>query len=170
MTAGHTLLGSGTAKRTEIDGTSTRRLLYDAEQHLSVGFELLKDIPKSSVTPVFDPKLASAVAAAIGPPRISIGDNNYDLDSDIRVNNPPIDLAYDVYVRYGGREFPMTKFAWESGDGDCDFSLSCHVHVPVGRKVDIILRPGYVAASDVSKKYNYWNQEITFHDVPVTRE
>jgi hypothetical protein len=148
-------------------GNTNSPILYDANQHLTGGFELLRKIPTDSIVPIFDPNIAGAVRAAIGPPRISKG-GDYNLDGDIRVNNPPASMAYDVYVRYRGREFRITQFAWEPGDGDCDFSLSCHLQMPVTNIIDVILRPAAFAATESSKKHNYWNQEITFHDVPVT--
>jgi hypothetical protein len=145
-------------------------LVYSADQKLSASFEILPSKPDSFISSVFDPKLATAVKAAVGPPRISVKADGHSLDGDIPFNDPPVDLAYDVYASYAGEEQFIGRIVWTIGDGDPDYILSCELRRPAPTSMDIILRPTELAARVSVKQYSVWNQELIFHDVAVVKE
>ena len=81
---------------------------------------------------------------------------------------PPMDFAFDVFVRSGEREWPVGQIDSES-EHPWDFSgaFGGRVDGVSGDQVDVILRPSQAAARQTLRITRIWNGEIVFENVPL---
>ena len=93
---------------------------------------------------------------------------------DVHADRPPVDLAFDVVLRSGGREWQSPGY-WivarrdsqlPSGGGLGDFAGASTV---LGRQVDVILRPSVRAAARTVDLDRLLDHEFVFRDVPTGR-
>jgi hypothetical protein len=146
--------------------------LYQSDQTLTGNFEVVTMKPGDLVKPIFDPKLAAVVKAAIVPQSFRFNARNgSSFEGNILFIAAPVNLAFDVYVRYGGSEQRLGTVTCSAQGGV--FSNAYYVtgkgRPPVPRMVDIILRPSEQAARDTVDQYRYWNQELVYPNVPVAQ-
>jgi len=148
-------------------GAST--LEYRSDRTITGNFEVVATRPANLLQPVFDPKLAAAVKAAVTPQAFSYSRKDRMLGGMIQFNSPPVNLACDVIARYGGKEHQISEVTYHAPGGTNGYSISGSVPDPPPATVDVILRPSEKAAEDTVDIYSYWNQEMVFPNVPVSR-
>ena len=81
---------------------------------------------------------------------------------------PPMDFAFDVFVRSGEREWPVGQIDSER-ERSRGFSGAFRGRVDgvSGDQVDVILRPSQAAARQTLRITRIWNGEIVFENVPL---
>ena len=154
-------------------GYTTAAELFNQTIQLQANVEVL---PRGTQTvePVSDESLRPAMAAALSlrycraqrrgiAPRIISG--LFDFDA------PPMDFAFDVFVRSGEREWPVGQIDSET-EHPWDFSGSFGGPVDgvLGDRVDVILRPSQAAARQTLRITRIWNGEIVLENVPLRRD
>ena len=87
------------------------------------------------------------------------------------IESPPMDLAFDVYLRVAGREWHVGQIDSER-EHPWDFSGEFRGFVDGlnSDSVDIVLRPSTSAARETLRIDQIWGGVLEFKDVSVTRE
>ena len=152
-----------------MNGPGTVTLEYQCDRTMIGSFEVVATKPANLIQPVFDPKLAAAMKAAVTPQAFRYSLKDHMLEGTIQFNNPPMNLAYEVIARYGGKEHRVGEVTYHAPAGTSGYSTSGSVPDPPPATADVILRPSEKAAVDTVDIYTYWNQEMVFPNVPVAR-
>jgi hypothetical protein len=146
--------------------------LYQSDRTLTGNFEVVTMKPGDLVQPIFDPKLAATVKSVIVPQSFHFNARNGNsFEGNILFVGAPVNFAFDVYVRYGGRDQRLGAVTCSARGGvfsNGDF-VSGKGKPPVPAMVDIILRPSEQAARDTVDQYRFWNQELVYPNVPVAQ-
>jgi hypothetical protein len=123
-----------------------------------------------TVSPAFDPKLESAILSAMQPHDFKFNSKSpHRLDGEIRITNIPANIAADVYVSYAGHEQKLNTLTYTANNGPWDCGIGGEISAPPPAKIDVILRPSATVATGTVNMQTYWNHELVFHDVPVTK-
>jgi hypothetical protein len=151
-----------------MDAVARGNLLYQSTRTLSGQFQVLADKPAGLIQAISDPKLAQAMQAAIVPESFHFNPHAGNFSGTIQLRSPPANVAFDVFVRYGGKEFPLGTVTCLAGATFFD-SVFGTAPAPVPASVNLILRPSERAARMTVDEYSFWNQELTFNNVPVAQ-
>jgi hypothetical protein len=149
--------------------STTAALLYRVDRTLSGNFEVLATEPNGYMQPLFDPKLVAAMAAAIKPLLFRYNVKQKSLDGQFNISGLPVNLACDVFLRFGGNETKFSAMACRA-NSPCQYGVGGPVKGPVPATIDIILRPSEKAARQTVDFQSYWNQEIVFPNIPVSQK
>jgi hypothetical protein len=154
--------------RGPMDSVADSKLLYQSAPTVGGQFEVLSDKATGLMQALSDPKLAGAMKAAIVPESFHFNPHGENFRGTIHLLAPPANVAFDVYVRYGGSEHPLGTVTCLAGASFYD-SVSGTAPGPVPTTVDVILRPSERAARMTADEYSFWNQELTFPNIPVAQ-
>jgi hypothetical protein len=162
----------GETLHVEIFGGSMRRppggpALFTTTRVLTGSFEVVPAGSKDVIKALFDPSRQAAVEAAVSTAGFAYAHGSRQLNGSINFTNPPVDLAFDVFVRYGGKEFPMGQVNCRGAPGMDGYGIVSVVSDPAPKQIDVILRPSRAAAAGTVGLYSYWNKEMVFKSVPV---
>ncbi|HEY7119118.1 MAG TPA: hypothetical protein VH475_21185, partial [Tepidisphaeraceae bacterium] len=93
------------------------------------------------------------------------------LSASIRVENPPVSVAFNVIARYGGKEYPMGPVYARAHDQSVIFGPTCRdfPSSPDIGKVDVVFRASKEVAKETVDLFQLWRGEIVFRDVEVRR-
>ena len=136
---------------------------------------------------VVDPKLRAQLVAAIQPgmvprengPMRGVRITSFEPPDlyalwDIHVLRfpPPIDLAFEAYLRDGqGNEAPLGELTFSrNGSGQSDANSTTALRKIQGDRADIVLRPSEGVARRTPHLTRIWGEEIVLKDVPVVRD
>jgi hypothetical protein len=119
----------------------------------------------STVGLVADPKLREAVRRSVAPWAAPVmGTLCLRTPEGLQ---PPLELAFDVFLRQGGQEAVVGSFATENR-----FPVFWRLlDVPEGFRpgpVDVILRPSNRAAAGSFATQSIWGEEVVFEGVELT--
>jgi len=89
----------------------------------------------------------------------------------IDVNPAPVNMAFEVFARYGGHEYPIGRFM-KAAEGlshefRCDSEPDTSLPKPPAR-IDVVLRSSPKAARATLALHKIWNGEIVLAGVPIT--
>lgn len=152
-----------------MDSVANSKLLYQSKRTVTGQFEELSDKPAGLIQALSDPKLASAVKAAIVPESFHFNPHSGNFSGTIHVRTPPTNLAFDVCVRYGGADHPLGSVTCLAGTANLFESVSGTAPGPVPAAVDVILRPSEQDARMTADEYSFWDQELTFPNISVAQ-
>lgn len=81
----------------------------------------------------------------------------------------PVAFAFEVFLRAGDKEWPLSNFAGHPDDGAFSTGVvgSIDGFDTTTQRVDIILRPSARVARSTIDLTEIWGQEVVIHDVPV---
>jgi hypothetical protein len=115
-------------------------------------------VPDASVLrPLFTPKVT----------RSSV--NPHWLDIDIRAAAPPVDVAFDVFIRCDGKEYPAGAINFHKG-GEGNFGITAtDFPTTAPPSVDVILRTDEAVAASTLDMTQIWKGEIVLQNVPLRR-
>lgn len=99
---------------------------------------------------------------------VNTGPYQQPLTGTINVMNPPVDLAFDVFARANGKEYPLGGVSFHAGGGSWGVATPTP---PPGdfRTIDIILRSSEAVARGTIEITQIWRGEIVLSNVPVRR-
>jgi hypothetical protein len=146
--------------------------LYQSDRPVYGSFEILTTKPANLMQAIYDPKLAATVRAGIAPESLHFdAKNGNSFTGSIHFTAAPVNMAFEVYARYGGMEQPIGQVTCDAQGGtiSSDYSIYGKVTQPVPALVDIILRPSEKVARQTTDLYSYWNQELVYPNIPVTQ-
>jgi len=88
------------------------------------------------------------------------------LSLNLQVDNPPLPLAYDIFMRLpGGKE---EKLAGITLTGSTGYGTGGHPKKHVtAQKVDLVFRPSVELARNTVTMTRMWNGEVILKDVPL---
>jgi len=142
---------------------------------LEATFEVLASEPADYVRAVNDPSQAERLKTAITPKQFRWRKSadtragvRYQLEGNIDLNSPPVDVAFDVIARIDGKEYRMGSVyllrgkstSWGLGSGDA-------VLPEQATMVDVILRGSKKVAKATVDQFSYWDGELVYENVPV---
>jgi hypothetical protein len=129
-----------------------------------------------TVSLVDRPELRAAVEQSLRADPIGAGVRPSDgtatpglLHVSVNANHPPMDLAFDMFLRFEGREVPMGSVEFRSAQSSGS-EISTDLDVLRGAHpdhVDVILRPSIRAAANTLDITSIWNVEVVLKDVPA---
>jgi hypothetical protein len=123
-----------------------------------------------TVQPINDEKYRAAVAQNLKVDRCEILNSGASTmcQVDIKCTGSPVPLAYNVFIRAGGRDLPAGSVYFPaSPNGDFSYSTGQSCPYPVANQVDVILKPSASVCASTIDMTSYWNGEITIPNVPV---
>ena len=88
---------------------------------------------------------------------------------NVRMDHPPVAIAHKVFLRAGGREWPLWSGVSVLANGSTSWGTGGQVKDFHADRVDVVLRPDAATALDTVDVHNYWDGEITIKDVAVKR-
>jgi hypothetical protein len=148
------------------DSASSTLLCRD-DRTLIGSFLVVTKPPSDFIGPVFDPKLESAMKAAIKAGDLRYYVQSKMLNGQIDSSNLPANIAFEIFARYGGREFQVGDVTCNAGGGGSDYGIGASLKTPPPAKIDLILRPSAKVARGTVDMQSFWNEEILLPGVPV---
>ena len=146
-------------------------VVHSAPVDLSAPFDVELPSPQNAVRMVKDPAMADRLRASMRPDEFQY--NIWDPGSIfgmVKVEDLPTNIAFDVFCRYGGNEYPLGQIALAAGASGvwprCDSQLGKRLPKPPPT-IDIILRPSADAAHKTLDLYQIWDGELVFANVPI---
>jgi hypothetical protein len=88
------------------------------------------------------------------------------LGVDLNAKDPPVKLAYEVFIRADDREERVTDWT-VSANTNMGCGTSCKDPDPSAKKVDVIFRPDRNWEIHSADSVEPWGGEVVLHDVPV---
>ena len=142
-------------------------LLHEQEVVLADTTEVVDAAPADLVRAVRQPD-AAAVRASL-----KARDFRRDFDRDrlsgmLDVTNAPADLAFDVFVRADGKEYPLGGVSWKKG-ANGGWGLNGPYPADAST-IDLVLRGSSERARLSIGLYEFWDGEIVLPNVPVRDE
>jgi hypothetical protein len=124
---------------------------------------------RQTARPIDDPSHRPAVERSIKIDSLTIADHdsNY-VQLNTRINNPPVPLAYRVFLRSGDREWPFVNLHVVAGQ-NTGWGTGATVKGFDADRVDLVCRPDPQVAMETVDLHEYWDGEIVIKDVPVKR-
>jgi hypothetical protein len=124
-----------------------------------------------TVLVVHDPNLKDDLQRRIKPTQCELSGSgrNRRINLTFNVDNSPVGLGFEVFVRAAGTEYPMSQFSTPKGKlHGCSFGG--FYQGPAAPMVDIILRSSAKAARGTVDLNEVWEGELVFPDVPLTTQ
>jgi hypothetical protein len=115
---------------------------------------------------VTDPIVRDSIAAAIGIDSLRLDDARF-ATMRMRIDQPPRDVGFDVFLRSGDSEWKIGFFTCGQGRSKTAH-VAGYVQAPQS-PVDIILRASEAAAMQEVDFTSIWDGEIVFENVPIDR-
>jgi hypothetical protein len=110
------------------------------------------------------------MTAAVTATGFSYDAKNRELNGSINFSSPPANGAYDVVARFADKDHSLSYVTWHAGSGNGSYEIFGSITDPVPPKVIIILRPSEKAAANTVDIFTFWDQTMTFPDVPVAKQ
>lgn len=136
----------------------------------------LVDAGAELVTLARDESLRQRVEGSISarPLQLYLDPRSVHTWSAVDVWEPPIDLAFEVFVRLGDREWPVGRSTMRAGQGGIqnygghEFPLH---GLEEAETVTLVLRPSAAAAEQASEEpiERIWGEEVVLPEVPIER-
>jgi len=132
----------------------------------------LQLVDESTVAAVVDESLRQGVRDALTVERMEVrhGDEWNYFSGSIRLDHPPVGLAFDVYLRDDqGRE---VRLGWINEGMQDATTYGLDGQPPTWGEwtdstADVVLRPSEKAALSSHDVFEYWGEEVVFEDVTV---
>jgi len=139
------------------------------DRTLPANFEVLPKEQSHALQVIFDPKLSAAMRSAIKPDSFSYGTRDKNIEGNIEISGAASNLAYEVFARYGGQEHLLNAVTYVAQTGQASYSVFGQHETAPPATVDIILRPSEKVARETVNLQSYWNQELVYPNVPITK-
>jgi hypothetical protein len=152
-------------------GRSGRTLLYHEDRKQQASIQVLANPAPNLIKLNNDPALAGTIRACIKLDRFKYyrqSEHSFHVTMDsIEFDNLPANLAFDVIVRFDGKEYPLFPFkalqGWGGGDelrGDLPVDS-----LPAA--CDLILRSDPKIARETGDMNKIWNGQIVLTNIPI---
>jgi hypothetical protein len=145
-------------------------LLHQFDRTMKADFEVLPAGQPNLLQPIYDPKLDAAMAAALKPRDFRYNSATHRLEGTIYLMSLPVDVAYESIARVGAKEYSMgSVISHPLKNSSTGAFVSTDYNDPAPATIDVILRPSETAAMSTVDFVSYWNHEVTFPGVPVSK-
>jgi hypothetical protein len=139
-------------------------LVYRDERTMRGSFEVLPTQPANFIQAIVDPSAAPAIV----PGSFVFSAKDHFILGDLQVTSVPANLAFDVFLRYGGTEHWLENWTCRA-HYQPQYGVGGDISTTPPEMVDVILRPSEKAARETLDLYSYWNRELVFPNIRVFR-
>lgn len=137
-------------------------------------FELLAVAPPDYIKRLDRPDLLPTLRSRIKVQEFGFPSRQSGFQSQFFVDAPPVNLAFEVFARTGGKEYAIGTLdvvkgkvsGYGQGSGPEGDKLK---ELPAGRVVDVVLRSSETVARGTVDLFEIWQGEIVIPDVQVQR-
>lgn len=134
---------------------------------LSAHVEVVRELPPEAVRAINDPAQADVLRRSIRISEVrSPVTGGKGVELMVRIDHPPVDVAFDVIAKEGGREWRVGTITQHAGE-DGGFGISDQ-ECPALRTFDVVLRGSQVVARQSIGFDHYWAGMIEFKDITAT--
>jgi len=169
LTLGITI-GKGDLWATDAKGKllAERATIFRKEQKKFAGdFDVVPDLPPLKQLNVPDAATIGKSIRASGFRYENGPEKNPSIQGEIELTAPPVNLAFEVFARIDGKEYPMGTLAALKG-AQGGFGAYCRTAADkVAPKCDIVLRSSEAVAKGTLDMMELWKGEIVLKDVPL---
>jgi hypothetical protein len=135
---------------------------------LTTPFKALPPGTRDYVNLIDDPSQADAIRKAV---KLELSSTRFEwLGLSVRIENPPMNLAFDVIARVGGKEYSIGHIYSNAGESH-GFGTGAFRDktspTQTFDKADIVLRSSETVARETVDLYEIWKGEIVYKDLPV---
>lgn len=95
--------------------------------------------------------------------------NSSDFGMDVAANALPVDAAFDVLLRSGGKEFPAGHVSFRKGQEGVVWNMVQNLPPDWPAQADVIFRSSEAVARDTPDMTLIWKGEIVLPNVPLAR-
>jgi hypothetical protein len=144
---------------------TTRAPLYKQTRTLTTPFEVS---PDAIAIKLVDKPDAATIGRFIKADQFRLYKMQaLQLDGMVNISAVPVNIAFDVFARIDGKEYPMGAVATAKGH-DCGFGVFCSNPPPTPfSKCDVVLRSSEKAAKSTLDLTEIWKGEVLIKDVKV---
>ena len=143
---------------------------HETEITAEAEFELLSEEPEDYFTSLSssDPIMSQKLKRCITPKDIRFANNQAGgpFQGTIEIDNPPFNVAFEVFARIGGKEYKVGQVSTAKGKtAICGFRAPDDM--PCAESCDIILRSSEEVARHSLDMFDIWQGELVFQDLPI---
>ena len=147
---------------------------YETDTLVEAAVEVLGPDAEDIISVVDNPALKDEVTACITPQDFRThawgSSDRITLEGMVDIGPAPVGVAFEVFARFGAREFPLGRLARKAGSPRHGSGLSCTVTEPLSETFDLVLRGSRQAAENSLDVFEFWEGEVIFEDVPIQLE
>jgi hypothetical protein len=145
------------------------RLVHEREVTLTADTEVVADASPGLAKAVDVPALAARILGSFRSARIERTTDD-SARFQLSVANVPVDVAFDVVVRAGGVEYPLTTITFRKG-ATTELHAGGNFRPPDDvRTADLVFRSSERAARKTVDLVEFWKGELVIDNVPVVDE
>jgi len=147
---------------------SGRQLVWDAWQKQSAKITVLDKPGEEFLKIVEAPELAAQIKSSLTVDGLEFDPAKEYYDLGIHAVDVPANLAFEVFARIDGLEYPFAEVIFRKGSKWAGFSTTGQLPEGVRPgKVDLILRSSEKVAGETLDLFEIWKGEIVLQDVLV---
>jgi hypothetical protein len=142
-------------------------IFREEQRKFTADFDVMPDLPPLKQLEVPDATTIGKSIRASAFRYDNGAEENPKIQGEIEFTAPPVNLAFHVFARIDGKEYPMgTLAALKAAQGN--FGVYCRaVTDKVVPKFDIVLRSSEAVGKGTLDMMEYWKGEIVLKDVPL---
>jgi hypothetical protein len=126
-------------------------------------------VGQPTVAIVHDPTLADAVRKSVKVDSITVSPagNNFSASCSFTIDNPPVGLSFDIFLKSPSGEMKVGSFACPAGNPKEGWGTGGMLISAPGKVVDVILRGNPEPAKGTTNTFQAWDGEVVFKNVSV---
>lgn len=140
--------------------------VYRSDVTDSADFQVLAD-SGARIRETDDPNMASLIRRNLHARDFVVDPVKKSIEGKVQVKVAPANLAFDVLVRAGGKEYPVGSYALGKGTGTDCFLFGSNFDAGPIDHVDIVLRSSPAVARRTVDLFEIWKGEVVLGNVPV---
>jgi len=146
-------------------------IVHSATLDLSAPFDVFPRSSEYEIKLMVNPAMADKLRASMKPNDFQYNIwNPGEIFGSIEIEGLPVNIAFDVFARYNGNEYPLGQIAVAAGARGigtrCDSEVGKSLPKPPAT-IDIVFRTSPKAARTTLDLYQIWDGELVFSGVPI---
>jgi hypothetical protein len=145
-------------------------LVYHEDRKVIGNFEVVAQPPEGYFTLIDDRGLVNPIKLSMHPSGFALDPKSGTFEGDISVASPPVNIAFNVFAHFGGREYKAGTIVCNKGtvaDYGIGGSMSGIGATTQPATFDLILRSSEKAARETVDQHDIWNGELIFPNLPI---
>ena len=149
-------------------GPTTGPVLHRREEMLEADFEVVPVDPQYAIRLKSDPALKQGIQKAIVPQTLHLGEySKGHLETIYKIDKMPIDVAFEVFIRVGGREYRVGTLTRKRGESTT-LHTGGQIKAQPFTQCDLILRSSEKVARETLDMQEIWDGELIYENLPVS--
>jgi hypothetical protein len=140
------------------------------EMSLIAATEVVDTAQAAAVTLIDDPSLGPQLLSCLVPTnfeRPKEGTSSGELTGELEVKTLPVGIAFDVFARAAGREYPLSSVTVAKGRSTHYLVRTDNFRAPNVPEIDLIFRTNESAARRTVDVFEVWKGELVVPHVPL---